>query len=144
MCVLEMDIDSRDRLAEILTPIIKRQGLRSYARSIGITSGAVSKWLEGDSFPNGDNRERVARSVGMTLEEFDARIVKGQEPQTNKDPLEAHLGMIMSLPPSDLARLLEAIAERLRAYDAYRPMTYPIAAELPPDYSKVKDGQFIT
>lgn len=129
-----MDIEARDRLSDVLRPVVQRQGLRSYARSIGITSGAVSKWLDGDSFPNGDNRRRVARSLGMSLEEFDSRIVKGQNPDDLvKDPLEPHIGMIMSLPPSDLARLLNAIAARLVEYDAYRPMNYA-AAEKPSQY----------
>lgn len=105
-------LKARDRLISALSPIVEKVGLRSYARSIHVSPPTVSKWLSGDSFPDGDNRERVAGSLGMTLDRFNAEIVRGEKKSESK-PLDQMLRWINTAPASDLAIVLHAVADKL-------------------------------
>lgn len=110
-----VDIGARERLSKALQPIVERVGLRPYARSIGITASAVTKWLHGDSFPDGDNRERVALSLGMTIEQFNAEIIRGSEAPDSGLTLEQKIAWIRTASKSELAIVLRIVAEQLEA-----------------------------
>jgi transcriptional regulator with XRE-family HTH domain len=106
--------EAKERLVNALNPIIEKMGLRSYARSINVSPGAVSKWINGDSFPDGDNRERVAASLGLSLEQFNAEIVRG-EARSGANPLEQTIRWIGTASKSDLVVVLRAVADKLAA-----------------------------
>lgn len=107
-----MNLDARDRLKAALQPLIEKQGLRSYARSIRLSPATISKWMNGDTFPDGNNRDRVAASLRMTLDRFDQEIVQGKEPQAT-DPIEQTLRWLNTASRSDLATILHAVADKL-------------------------------
>ncbi|MEP1020584.1 helix-turn-helix domain-containing protein [Phormidium sp. FACHB-77] len=145
-----MKFEASDRLAAVLRPLVEKQGGRAFGRSIGVSSGTVSRWLQGESFPDGDNRDKLSKALGMTMEQFNRVIVEGNSPSDEIDPVAPVLELIQTLPPSEVARILRAAADRLDGFDAYRserapsnpgdirtlpyPMSRPVAADPSSEY----------
>jgi transcriptional regulator with XRE-family HTH domain len=112
-----VDVAARDRLIECLRDAVERQGLRAFARSIGVNPGTVSRWAQGDVFPDGNNRVKLAKALGMSLEEFDRTVVQGRK-SAKVDPVEETVALIMSLDPEGVARLQRALADRVTMFSA--------------------------
>lgn len=148
-----MKFEASDRLIEILRPLVEKQGGRAFGRSIGVSSGTVSRWLKGESFPDGDNRDKLSKALGMTMEQFNRVIVEGNSPSDKIDPIASVLELMQTLPPSDVARILRAAADRLENFDSRRtvrtdedhggtqvppyaisPMSHLSAADTVPEY----------
>jgi hypothetical protein len=110
-----MNIETRNRLAEVLQPIVGRTGLRAYARSVEVSPSAVTKWLHCENFPDDSSRERVALSLGMTIEQFNAEIIRGSEAPDSRLTLEQNIAWIRTASKSELAIVLRIVAEQLEA-----------------------------
>jgi len=121
-----MKFEASDRLATVLRPLVEKQGGRAFGRSIGVSSGTVSRWLQGESFPDGDNRDKLSKALGMTMEQFNRVIVEGNSPSDEVDPVASVLSLIQTLPPSDVARILRAAADRLDDFDNHRSARMPV------------------
>lgn len=120
------DFEARERLAKALQPRIEEGTLRGYARSLKVSSNTVFKWLNCESFPSGKNVSKVAQSLGMSLDEFSARIIEGKNTGT-PDPVDQAISIIRSLPPASLARVQRAIADRIESFSERRPLTFHAA-----------------
>jgi len=107
-----VDHDAIDRLIEALQPLVSDRNGREYARRLGVSSGTVSRWLEGTSFPNGENASKVATSLGMTLSEFQERIVEGKSGEPIS-PVEAAAKIIKTLSRRDLGYILRVVSDCL-------------------------------
>jgi DNA-binding phage protein len=123
--------EARERLAEALHPLTSNNQMRAYARSIQVSSNTVAKWLACESFPSGGNVSKVAQSLGMTLDDFNSRIIEGRN-TSRFDPTDQAISILYSLPPSGLSRVLRAVAERLELYEDSQPRQANLADVEPP------------
>lgn len=117
------DFEARERLAEALQPLVGDNKMRAYARSLQVSSTTVAKWLECESFPSGKNVAKVARSLGMSLDEFSRKIIEGND-SGSFEPVDQAISIIRSLPPADLSKVLMVIAELVQSHrqgEAVRP-----------------------
>lgn len=126
-----IDFEARERLAEALQPLVENDGMRGYARSLQLSSNTVKKWLDCESFPSGKNLSKVAESLGMTLDEFDRKIISGNASGI-VTPLDQAVSIIRSLPASDLPRVLEEVADRMRTLDGK-------GSQQEPDYGRFRN-----
>lgn len=56
----------------VLTKAVRRTGLAQYelARKMGTSEAAISKWLKGTRRPTPENARKLAKLLGLTLDEI--------------------------------------------------------------------------
>lgn len=106
---LTMD-GSRQRLSETVARLRGDRSMRQFAKDVGVSFPAARSWEEGESFPNLDNLEKIAKLDGKTLEEF-LEYLRGDEwiaPELINKAEDA-LNFLDHLPRSEKARLAQLL-----------------------------------
>jgi transcriptional regulator with XRE-family HTH domain len=109
----------RERLASLLKQYAEKMGKQTLlADEIGIKTGTLNKYIQGESYPNFANLEKIAFFVGMTAKQLDSYL-KGEEEkvqplkvkekgatyQVNGNKAEDLIPIAAQLPDSEKIRL---------------------------------------
>lgn len=68
--LIEVNLDSRERLAEIVKTARGKMSQRAYGKVIGVSGTTIQGWENKQYVPETENLARIAATAGMTLEEL--------------------------------------------------------------------------
>ncbi len=110
--LLVMDEESRKRLAEILQKAKGERTLRQYAKDLEVSLGAVQNWISGKIFPSSEMLEKIAKSAGISLEEFFVQI-RGESVKSFERPQKAEelLSLAQYLDKEQRIRLIKMLVD---------------------------------
>lgn len=107
-----IDFEVRERLASVIKEARGARSQRQFAKDLGISFATIRCWELCESFPNAENLELIAKTLGRSLEEFlrYLRNAPGKEPRVTR--AEDLLPLVNELPGREAARLAQMILER--------------------------------
>lgn len=106
-----MNLESRERLANFVIKSRGKRSRRAYSRALGVSNAAIQDWENCRSIPDTENLAKIARSGGLTLEQFLEYLETGKMPILSN--LESVLKLIEVMPLSQVAEVAQAACGRL-------------------------------
>ncbi len=108
-----MNIESRQKLIEIIKLARGTMSQRAFGKVLGVSATAVQMWEKGVKVPDTENLARIAAKAGYTLEEL-LCCLEGK-PVAEISDLSVILRQIHHMPLSQVAKIVQAGAARLAA-----------------------------
>ena len=108
-----MNIESRQKLIEIIKLARGEMSKRAFGKLLGVSSTSVQMWEKGVKVPDTENLAKIAARAGYTLEEL-LSCLDGKPIQETSD-LVLILRQIQHMPLSQVAQIVQAAADRLAA-----------------------------
>ncbi|QSJ16913.1 helix-turn-helix transcriptional regulator [Nostoc sp. UHCC 0702] len=108
-----MNIESRQKLIEIIKLARGSLSQRAFGKLLGVSATAVQMWEKGLKVPDTENLAQIASRAGYTMEEL-ISCLEGKPIQETSD-LNLILRQIKHMPLSQVAQIVQAAAERLAA-----------------------------
>lgn len=109
-----MNYEGREKFSLLIKRLVVEAGSRrAFARSIGVTSTAVTGWEECRSTPEFENLIHISEKSGYKLEELQAMLF-GRSSNKTSD-YDQVLKQIESMPPKQLARIGRYVSDKLFA-----------------------------
>lgn len=108
-----MNIESRQKLIEIIKLARGSMSQRAFGKLLGVSATAVQMWEKGVKVPDTENLAQIASKAGYTMEEL-LSCLEGKPIQESSD-LSLILRQIKHMPLSQVAQIVQAAAERLAA-----------------------------
>lgn len=106
-----MNIDAKERLAEVVRRARGARSLRVFADLVGVKAPTVQGWERGDYTPGTDYLIRLAKIAGFTLEELLSYL--DGKPYQQKEQLQRILEDIELMPLERVAVVAKAAVNRL-------------------------------
>jgi transcriptional regulator with XRE-family HTH domain len=109
---VEVSLEARQKLTQIVRKARGAKSQRAYARLIGVTGTTVGAWEDMRSFPEMDNLAEIAKTAGYSLADLlDLLGVEGDD----DDSLSVNqiVSRIKGLPLRQLGIITEAVSARL-------------------------------
>ncbi len=108
-----MNLESRQKLAEIVRKARGEMSQRAFGRRLGVSGTAVRLWEEMQTFPDTENLSQIAHVAGYTLDEL--MVFLEDNPVQKIDPIElsSFLKQLRSLPREQLVKVTKACVEML-------------------------------
>lgn len=102
-----MDIEARERFAQVVAELRAGRSYRSFALLLGVSHPTVKAWENMEGVPDLENLEKVATMRGVSLDEFRRWL------ENEPTPLQKLISEIKVIPSKNLPEILKIIAERL-------------------------------
>lgn len=108
-----MDFEVRERLAAVIKEVRGSRSQRQFAKDLGVSFTTIRYWELCESFPNAENLELIAKTLGKSLEEFLMSLRRTVPPKTpHVIKAENLLPLVNELSDREAARLAQMILER--------------------------------
>ena len=109
--VVEMNLEGKEKLAKIVRDLRGNESLSAFAKRLGVSYMAVSKWENQQSFPDREHLAKIARLSGYGLDDFVTHL-EGKSPQapTKLGRLKQE---VKNLRMNEFVELYRAMGERL-------------------------------
>lgn len=108
-----MNVDSRNKLIEIVKGARGSMSKRAFGQLLGVSDTAVRLWESGKTVPDTEHLAKIAARTGRTLEELVGYLEGNPVPQPSE--LSVILRQIKYMPLSQVAAIGKAVMERLAA-----------------------------
>ncbi|AFZ25189.1 Helix-turn-helix protein [Cylindrospermum stagnale PCC 7417] len=105
-----MNIESREKLVEIIKLARGSMSQRGFGKLLGVSATAVQLWEKGVNVPDTEYLVKIAARAGYTLDEL-LSCLDGKPIQEASD-LSLILRQIQHMPLSQVAKIAQAAAER--------------------------------
>ena len=110
-----MNEEERQKLAAILKELQGNLSQRQFAKILQISSFAMRSWIECESVPTRENLEKIAKYMGITLDQLLAKL-RDQETVAstpNYAKAEQLLPLVDQLPKAEIFKLTRYLVDRL-------------------------------
>ncbi|GDZ95136.1 helix-turn-helix domain-containing protein [Planktothrix agardhii CCAP 1459/11A] len=104
-----MDIEEKERFAEVVKNLRSDRNIRSFAKIVGVSHPTIIQWERGEGEPRRENLERIAELRGESLDNL-LDYLSGKQ----SNPQERIFSAIQGASKEQLASFLEAISNRLK------------------------------
>lgn len=101
----------KQRLSDLLREMQGEISLRAFARKMRINYASLSAYMHGDSYPETQNLEKIARAKSWTLEELKAYLEDRQLEPTK--PIEEVLREVRTMSAEDATKVAEVALHRI-------------------------------
>ncbi|MDZ8077802.1 MAG: helix-turn-helix domain-containing protein [Nostoc sp. SerVER01] len=108
-----MNIESREKLIEIIKLARGSMSQRAFGKLLGVSATAVQLWEKGVNVPDTEYLAKIAARAGYTLQEL-LSCLDGKPIQETSD-LSLILRQIQHMPLSQVAQIVQAAADRFAA-----------------------------
>lgn len=110
-----MDAQRRQRLAKLLKSKREEMELsqRGMAGLLGFRQATIHQWESGKTEPDVASLEKIAQFFGYTMEDFWAYLGGNDIDKSSKWDLTRILNALDAMPPSDVATIVSAGAQKL-------------------------------
>jgi transcriptional regulator with XRE-family HTH domain len=116
---LHMKQESKQRLAELVKRLRGRATQKEFAKRLGVTSGAIQAWENGEVTPGASNLVRIAKEAGYTLEELmtylDVETHSLEADSLEPSEIDHLINKIATMPAKQLAQVGRVVSDRLVA-----------------------------
>jgi transcriptional regulator with XRE-family HTH domain len=108
-------MDRNQRLSKLLKSKREEMALnqREMAKLLGFRQATLSQWESGKAEPDVASLEKIAKFFGYTMEDFWAYLDGNDISKNSKWDLNRILTALDAMPPSDVATILSASAQKL-------------------------------
>lgn len=112
--LIKVTYEGRERFSQLIKRLVAEAGSkRAFARSIGVTSTAVTGWEECRSMPEFENLIHISEKSGYKLEELQFMLF-GKSINKSSD-FDQVIKQIESMPPKQLVKISKVVTDRLYA-----------------------------
>ena len=111
-----MDDQAKQRLAEFIKSLRGDLTQKEFAKSIGVTHGAIQSWENAEVTPSSINLVKIADYTGLSLQEL-MSMLNGTDigsSKTEANPLYV-VSQLNKMSVKDLTHLYRAVSDRLVA-----------------------------
>jgi len=110
-----MNLESRQKLSNLLFTLRGEKSRRGFAREIGVTATAVISWEKCDNEPDVEHLSKIAKLSGYTVDELIAHLEGRAIKKSESIPFARLLTEASKLSINEAAQLYRAAGDRLVA-----------------------------